>query len=419
MHGRAGGMMWPPRWRTAVALGCTLLAFAAHCVAAHAAATVGMPFAGKWAYNVNVDPPYTDSNSSHPSVHHRFYGDWATDLYAASGTPVILQVSAQGTLSFAWLSFADGSCGQRTVIAVYVDGTPVGSVYYEHLSSAVKSGPAPTNGMVVGYVHDWGGCNPGPHIHIELKNTSNYSCWTDHGHPGTFLAQGEPLGVLGSSNTGPQQACAGTPPPPPDGDGDGVPDSDDHCPTVRGDPGQLGCPAPNGVPIDVNGDGKIDLVHRWSQGVNTWISNGDGGYSIRGQQAQAGYGYTDGQWPASIYSLALIRRPPPPPIQPPTGTTPAPSPTTGTSGTPTALTTNPTESTSTTRTPRPAQCLVPRLHNKTLAQANRALRRAHCRLGKVRRQRRARRGHRARVRHQSARPGRPHATNFKVDVTLR
>src|SRR5688500_12760864 len=52
---------------------------------------VGMPFDGKWGYNVLVSPPYTDGNSSHPSVHARYGMDWAADLYAGAGTQVRLR----------------------------------------------------------------------------------------------------------------------------------------------------------------------------------------------------------------------------------------------------------------------------------------------------------------------------------------
>ncbi len=181
-------------------------------------ATVGMPFTGKWAYNVNVDPPYTDLNSSHPSVHAKYYGDWATDVYAADGTAVKLKVSSSdGPLSFYWIARPNGTCGQRTVIGVKVNGIDVGSIYYEHLNGAVTSGNI-TNGMTVGYVHDWQGCNPGPHVHIELRNTSNYSCYTDNGKPGVTLSAGDSIGLLGSSNTAARQACADSlsmPPGPP------------------------------------------------------------------------------------------------------------------------------------------------------------------------------------------------------------
>jgi stress response protein SCP2 len=170
-------------------------------------ATVGMPFSGKWAYGANVNPPYTDENSSHPAVHTPSYGDWATDLYAGQGTPVTLSVSAPGSVSFGWIARTNGSCGERRVVAVYVDGLQVGSIYYEHMASAASTASPPTNGMTVGYVHTWGSCNPGPHVHVELKNVSNYACWVDHGHPGTTVTANEPIGRLGSPNTGPQQAC--------------------------------------------------------------------------------------------------------------------------------------------------------------------------------------------------------------------
>ena len=82
----------------------------------------------------------------------------------------------------------------------------------------------------------------------------------------------------------------------PDGDGDQTPDIDDRCVTEAGEVPNQGCAVEVGTPIDVNGDGRTDLVHRWSQGVNTWMSKGDGTYAISTQQAQPGYGYGDGTW---------------------------------------------------------------------------------------------------------------------------
>ena len=86
-------------------------------------------------------------------------------------------------------------------------------------------------------------------------------------------------------------------PQPVESDGDGVPDSDDHCPTVAGSDG-LGCPEALGDPSDANGDGKTDLIHRWSAGVNTWLSAGDGTYTLH-TLTRAGYNFAEGQWPAS------------------------------------------------------------------------------------------------------------------------
>jgi hypothetical protein len=177
--------------------------------------TVGMPFSGKWAYNVNVNPPYDDSNSSHPSVHwtnattQYLWGDWASDLYASEGTPVSLHVTSNdGTVSFNKVPYSDGSCGHRLVISVFVNNTEIGQIYFDHLNNVTNS--TITNDKVVGYVHDWGGCNPGPHVHFELKNISNYSCYTDWGHPGASIGEGESLGLLGASNTSIRQSCPGS-----------------------------------------------------------------------------------------------------------------------------------------------------------------------------------------------------------------
>ena len=188
------------------------------------------------------------------------------------------------------------------------------------------------------------------------------------------------------------------PPPPPDADGDGVPDGEDHCPPVAGDT-KDGCPSIAGAPFDANGDGRTDLVHRWSQGVNTWLSNGDGTYAIRGQGAQAGYGFGDGQWPASVYSLALLRRPPAPPA--PTGAAPgSPAPAPASGG---------------TKPGAKVRCVVPKLKGLTVKRATKRLRARHCRLGKVRR---GKGGRRAVIVRQSRPAGRRLKRGTRIDVRL-
>lgn len=175
-------------------------------------AVIGMPFTGKWAWNVNVNGPWTDDNSSHPSVHHTpGGGDWATDIYAAEGTAVKLKVGyASAGLSFSWAS-SSTSCGTSTRLNVLVGGTNVGWLYFAHLKDAVTTGNI-TNGMTLGTVHNWGGCNPGTHVHVEFHNTTHYSCYVDHGNPGALnIAEGDGLGILGSGNTSARQACSDVP----------------------------------------------------------------------------------------------------------------------------------------------------------------------------------------------------------------
>ncbi len=190
-----------------------------------ATASVGMPFSGQWAYNQVVQPDsngnYSDATSSHPSVHHNYYGDWATDVYAGAGTPVKLHVaSPDGEVSFSYnrsndtcSSVGQNIAGRGIVLNVLVNGQPVGSVDYEHLDN-ISSGPY-SNGMTIGNVTSEplsSTCYQVRHAHMELRNAgSSYACWTDHGNPGTALNEGDSLGQLGSGNTGPHQACTGTP----------------------------------------------------------------------------------------------------------------------------------------------------------------------------------------------------------------
>ena len=78
---------------------------------------------------------------------------------------------------------------------------------------------------------------------------------------------------------------------------------------IRGPLGRLGA-GRDTVPasLDVNGDGRDDLVHRWNSGVNTWLSRGDGTYgngvsgsagAFREFRAFPGYAYAEGVWMAA------------------------------------------------------------------------------------------------------------------------
>jgi hypothetical protein len=49
---------------------------------------------------------------------------------------------------------------------------------------------------------------------------------------------------------------------------------------------------------DFNGDGRDDIVHavEGTNYVHTWLSNGDGTFSVGSFSPWAGYGITNGQW---------------------------------------------------------------------------------------------------------------------------
>ena len=65
-----------------------------------------------------------------------------------------------------------------------------------------------------------------------------------------------------------------------------------------------------------------------------------------------------------------------------------------------------------------AACVVPRLKHKTLLQAKRALRRAHCRLGEVHRPKHTPRDHVLHVSKQSSRARTKHGANYRINITL-
>jgi hypothetical protein len=184
---------------------------------------INMPFSGKWAYNANVNPPYTDANSSHPSVHEAYGFDWATDIYAAAGTEVnISGRSPNGAVTFKRNRTADtcskygaNIAGQGVVFDVRVNGNKIGEVKYDHLDLTDVGNDPISSGTKIGVVTSEplnASCFQTRHTHVQLKNTSgNYACYSDHGHPGASLSAGTDIGVVGSSNNSTKQACASVP----------------------------------------------------------------------------------------------------------------------------------------------------------------------------------------------------------------
>jgi hypothetical protein len=232
-------------------------------------AVIGMPFGGKWAWNANVNPPYTDSNSSHPSVHARYGADWATDVYAGAGTAVKLHAtSPEGTVTFTSAgttdtcsSYGANIAGHGIKLNVLVNGNQVGTVKYDHLD-AISGGPY-TNGMTLGVVTSESlnsSCYQVRHTHVEFTNSgSGHACYADYGNPGVTVSESAALGVLGSSNSGVQQACSSVPSAP------ATPDTS----TV---PGNL----VNNSPISLNGVWTSD----GSPGMAYYTRNSDGGFSV-------------------------------------------------------------------------------------------------------------------------------------------
>jgi hypothetical protein len=176
---------------------------------------VGMPFTGPWAYNVQTSAA-CGSNSgqtSHPSCHENYYGNWGTDLYGTDGTHTYLQFGiASGAVSYSFVPVSDGSCGHRVVVQVSVDGVDVGSVYFDHLKNEANSTSDITNnGGKVGEIDQT--CHVGfAHTHFELKNSSGYACYfnksTSSYTAGMSVSSGSAIGKLGQTGaSGNKQEC--------------------------------------------------------------------------------------------------------------------------------------------------------------------------------------------------------------------
>jgi hypothetical protein len=189
-------------------------------------AIVGMPFKAQWAFNVEVQPPYTDENSSHPSAHASYGFDWSTDIYPVDDdhTVRVWGSSANGEVKFkrnkisdTCSSHGDEIAGKGVVFDVLVDGSKVGEVKYDHLDLVDVGEDAINNGTKIGVVTDedlHATCYQTSHVHVQFKNTEgNRSCYVDHGSTGKTLTAKTALGILGSSNTVTKQACAETPKP--------------------------------------------------------------------------------------------------------------------------------------------------------------------------------------------------------------
>jgi hypothetical protein len=242
--------------------------------------------------------PATGTVTTTAAEHLALEGARAIDI-ANSGSNIPIDAAATGTVAVASVgsnthchSVDPSSNGLGNYVTLRHSSTS-GTTYttYAHLANEVVSvGQSVSQGQKIGVMGSTG-CSTGQHVHFAVSSCVKiWGCdlWNAPDMvDGSHVTQGSP--IANSNYPGTDGASADT-------DGDGVPDSSDKCPTDFGESANEGCPVQIGARFDANGDGRDDLVHRWSDGVNTWLSKGDGTYTITTQQAQAGYGYTDGTW---------------------------------------------------------------------------------------------------------------------------
>ncbi len=186
---------------------------------------MGMPFAGRWAYNVPTTAGCGPGaqQTAHPSCHELYGYQWGVDYYAADGTDVKLNgTSTQGGVSFSSTAISGQSCGEGLTITAKVGNTEVGQIYATHLADSVVSASL-ANEAKIGTVYDGGavyenkGCYKVDHVHFSYKNTVvNHSCYKNYSvangnTAGMDIAYGAAVGVLGSASTGVQEACSSIP----------------------------------------------------------------------------------------------------------------------------------------------------------------------------------------------------------------
>lgn len=187
--------------------------------AAHAAGekiSMGMPFDGRWAYDVQTNNSCGtgSTQTAHPSCHGTNGSDllgyhWAIDYYANDGTAVKVNASsAHGTVTFSSTT-ASGSCGDSLTITATVNGVNVGQMYVTHLNNSVVSSSI-SNGSSIGTVRNE--CFGVDHTHWSYKNlVSNYSCYVNYSNAsyaaGMDVSNSSVIGVVGAARTGVQQTC--------------------------------------------------------------------------------------------------------------------------------------------------------------------------------------------------------------------
>jgi hypothetical protein len=199
-------------------------------------AWVGSPFDGYWASSDGCPNPFPSYQCSEPQYHSVDYfasdqtprtQSWATDLGGPNvtpGTPVYLYVAPQlsGTAITTKVDrvgpacSAPNSAGSVVVIGVYSGTIKIGTIAYAHVTPLVAQGATidrwGTEIATVGGGYARSKCWSGTHLHFEMGNTRNYSCFNgglSFGSPwGQAIYRTNFVGFLGGARTsGSRQAC--------------------------------------------------------------------------------------------------------------------------------------------------------------------------------------------------------------------
>jgi hypothetical protein len=172
----------------------------------------GSPVAGHWM---------VDATTHHWLGNARDQGNWAADISAPAGANVVVYIAPQNsgyTVTTRVDQIGAGCVAPHSgasfvTIGIYVNGARIGSITYGHLNPTVHVGQAISRwGSVVGHVA--GGlpydqaCWTGPHVHLQMFNTHNYSCFNRGYHIGSILKPTNFVGFAGGHRvSGSRRAC--------------------------------------------------------------------------------------------------------------------------------------------------------------------------------------------------------------------
>ncbi|OKI64341.1 hypothetical protein [Micromonospora sp. CB01531] len=225
---------------TAVIAAITLILFSAATPASAATARssvwVGSPINGNWAVwdSACNGAIYPSSACSWPTVHHTFRngmpyaGDWSVDLGVSAGQDVLLYAAPNETwrtisakVETVVLACAARSGetyeqtrargGNAVVVGLYEGSSRIGWVTYTHVNPTVGAGQwigrwDTRVGTVGNYTSN--SCWTGVHLHVEMTNETNYSCFNRGWGSGQAMSRTNFIGFLGGAyRTAPRQAC--------------------------------------------------------------------------------------------------------------------------------------------------------------------------------------------------------------------
>jgi hypothetical protein len=171
----------------------------------------GSPVDGTW--NANAANHHWLANAADQ-------GDWATDIAVGAGAPVVAYVAPQNggygvdtRVDQIGNACRSGDGASFVTVGIYVNGGRIGSITYAHVRPTVGVGQwisrwGSTIGTVAGGLPRNDACWTGPHVHVQMFNVHNYSCFNRGYGIGSVVHPTNFIGFAGGRRVGGSgQAC--------------------------------------------------------------------------------------------------------------------------------------------------------------------------------------------------------------------